>query len=55
MSQQTQNPVQKQLVIVLSRFGQIVGVYSRYDDAEIIIKDTINKGQTLDFSIKYVQ
>lgn len=54
MSQQS-NSIQKQLVIVLSRFGQIVGVYSKYDDAEIVIKDTINKGQTIDVSIKYVQ
>lgn len=54
MSQQI-NSIQKQLVIILSRFGQIVGVYATYDDAEIVIKDTINKGQILDVSIKYVQ
>lgn len=55
MSSQTQNPVQKQLVIVLTRFGQILAVYSCYEDAEILIKDTINKGQTIDVSIKYIQ
>lgn len=55
MSNSSSNQVQKQLVICLTRFGQIVAVYSRYEDAEIIIKDTISKGQTIDISIKYVQ
>ena len=55
MSNSIQNSNQKQLVIVLSRFGFILAVYNKFDDAEIFIKDTLAKGQTIDMSVKYVQ
>lgn len=56
MSQQTnQNQVQKQLVVVVSRYGQIIAVYHSLDDALIICKDFLVKGQPFEITAKFVQ
>ena len=57
MSQQNQNSVSqsKQLVIVISRYGQVVGIYQKLDDALVIIQDYVVKGLTFDLSAKFVQ
>ena len=57
MSQQNQiqNPVQKQMVCVITRYGQIVAVYQKLDDALIVIKDYVLKGVPFDLSCKFVQ
>ena len=56
MSQQNSNSVQnKQLVIALTRYGQLVGIYNKFDDVLVIVQDYISKGLTFDLSAKYVQ
>ena len=46
---------QKQLVVVVSRYGQIIAVYHSLDDALIICKDFLVKGQPFEITAKFVQ
>lgn len=55
MSQSTSTIQDKQLVTVISRFGQILAVYNNFDDAVIVVKDMIIKKQNCDIAVKFVQ
>lgn len=56
MSQNSSNSqISKQMVIVVSRYGLVVGVYNKLDDALVLLQDYVVKGWSFDLSAKYVQ
>lgn len=44
-----------QVVYIVTRWGQIVGVYGKFADASQVAQVSIAKGQVCDIITKYVQ